>query len=263
MIRILLEADLHCGNSLGIGNPEHWPERKRKAAQTVWDWRRERLREIGRVDIHVLGGDLIDGPGKKGTLGLLTTDIEEQAEMAEEVIREVRADYRYFTYGTPFHTVSVLDGENLVARAFRTKPLDEQRLGPFHGRRLLDRHVLGRSDIPYGALTPLWKEWVQEQLRALLEEYRAADIHTRHHVHYNFLVSNGRSYAISCPCWEIPRLPSYSQPYPRTLKTQYYDMGMMLIEIDRTGEVFVRPQLMPLKLTSPRRYECPPIKGNT
>ncbi len=262
MIRILYEGDLHSGHYLGLGHPDHWPARKRKAAEALWAWRQERLREIGRVDVHVLGGDLIEGPGKKGTLGLLTTDIEEQAEIAEEAIREVKADYRYFTYGTPFHTTSVLEGEDLVAKAFGCRPADEQRLGPFHGVRLMDRHVLGRSDIPYGQGTPLWREWVQEQLHALLEDFKAAAVRTSHHVHYFFEVRNAHGRSIACPCLQLPRTPALSTPYPRTLRTMYYDVGNLLIEIDKSGEVFVRPQIMPLKLTSPRGYTCPPIKEN-
>lgn len=219
MIRVLLEGDLHCGNALGLGHPDRWPARKRKAAETMWEWRRERLREIGHVDVHVLGGDLIEGPGKKGTLGLLTTDIEEQAEIAEECIREVKADYRYFAYGTPFHTTSVLEGENLVAKAFGQKPRDELRLGPFHGVRLLDRHVLGRSDIPYGQGTQLWKEWVRDELQAILEEYKSAHVHTRHHVHYFFEVRGERGRAIACPCWQLPRTRDTSMPYPQDRKS--------------------------------------------
>ncbi len=206
---------------------------------------------------------MVEGPGRKETLGLLTTDIEEQAEMAVEAVAEVKADYRYFTYGTPFHVAQFLRGEDLVAKDFGCKPRESWRIGPLHGIYLMDRHVLGRSDIPYGQGTPLFREWVRDQLGAVMEEYRAADLQIRHHVHYYFEVRNARGRAIACPCWKLPTPPEgWGSPYPWTLRTQYYDVGMLLIEIDKSGEVYVRPQLMPLKTTIPRDYTCPQIKEN-
>jgi len=263
MIRILSEGDYHSGEILGLAHPENWPSRRRRHAQTMWNWRAERLKEIGRVDIHILGGDLIEGPGRKETLGLLTTDIEEQAQWAQEAVAQVKADHRYFTYGTPLHVANYLKGENLVASAFGSRPQVTWRIGPLHGVRLMDRHALGRSDIPYGQGTPIWKEWVREQLQAVMEDYRAADVHLRHHVHYFFEVRNARGRAIACPCWKLP-VPAegWGSPYPWTLRTQYYDVGFLLIEIDRSGELYVRPQIMPLKITIPREYECPAIKEN-
>ena len=265
MIRILDEGDFHCGDVLGLGNPDHWPARKRRAAELVWSWRRERLREIGRVDVHLLGGDLVHGlPDRHNALGVLTTDLDEQVEMAQEAVAEVKAAHRFFAWGTPRHTA---DGnmrlEGLVAKAFGERPRDEIALGPLHGVRLLDRHVCGRSDIPYGQGTPLWREWVRDQLRGIMEDYKAADVHVRHHVHYYFEVRNDKGRAVTCPCWELPRAKGVDgAPYPLGLRTQYYTVGMLLIEIDRTGEVYVRPQIMPLRLTAPREYLCPKIAEN-
>jgi len=263
MIRILVEGDYQAGDILGLAHPDHWPKRKRKYAEIVWGWRRKRLREIGRVDIHLVGGDLVQGPGQKESLGLLTTDIEEQAEWAEENVREVRADYRYFVYGTPFHTAQLVRIENLVAKAFDSKPRDSWRIGPLHGVYLMDRHVVGRSNIPYGQGTPLWREWVRDQVQAVMEEYRAADLHVRHHVHYFFEVRNARGRAVTCPCWQLPApAEAWGSPYTWKLMTQYYDVGALLIEIDRSGEVYVRPQIMPLKIAVPRSYVCPKIREN-
>jgi hypothetical protein len=265
MIRLLVEGDYHSGEVLGLAHPDNWPPRKRKYAEIMWNWRRQRLREIGRVDIQIIGGDLNEGYGRKGTLGLLTTDIGEQAEWAEEAAREVRAAYRYITYGTPYHVEAFTKCEDAVAKALTgAKPRETWRLGPFHGVRLMDRHVVGRSDIPYGQGTPLFREWVRDQLTAVLEEYRAADLHTRHHVHYYFEVRNARGQAVTCPCWRLPTPQTgEGSTYPYTLRPQYYDVGFLLIEIDRSGEIYVRPQIMPLKIAISRSYVCPRIKENS
>jgi hypothetical protein len=265
VIRLLVEGDYHCGDIMGLGNPEHWPARKRKASEALWEWRRERLREIGPVDIHVLGGDLVHGtPDRHAALGLLTSDLEEQVAMAQEAVAEVKAAHRYFAWGTPRHTA---DGnmrlEGLVAAAFGERPHDEVAIGPMHGVRLVDRHIVGRSDIPYGQGTPLWREWVRDQIRAVMEDFHAASVHVRHHVHYYFEVRNAHGLAVTCPCWELPRAKGLDgAPYPLGLRTQYYTVGALLIEIDKSGEVFVRPQIMPLKITSTREYLCPKIADN-
>lgn len=266
LIRIIIEGDYHCGDVLGLGHPDHWPKRKRRLAELVWNWRTARLKEIGRVDIHVLGGDLVHGlPGRGDTLGILEGDLEQQIGMAVEAVECVKADNRCFAWGTPRHTA---DGnirlESFVAKEFSCTPTDEVALGPLHGVRMLDRHVVGRSDIPYGQGTPIWKEWVREQLRSVMEEFDAADVHVRHHVHYFFEVRNSRGRAVTCPAWELPRPPKgwAAAPYPLTLRTQYYDIGFLMIEIDKGGEVFIRPQIMPLKVTCPREYMCPQIRAN-
>lgn len=264
MIRMLIEGDYHSADLLGLAHPDHWPARKQRLAQTVWDWRTAELKDIGRVDIHILGGDMIEGPGRKETLGLLATEMDEQVEMAEEAVREVRADYRYFTFGTPFHVVSFAKAEKQLAKAFGERPRMEWRIGPLHGRYFMDRHVLGRSDIPYGQGTPLWKEWVRDEVQAAMEEYRAADFHSRHHVHYYFEMKNNRGHAVACPALKLPTPPDgWGSPYPWTLKTQYYSFGMLLVEIDRSGEIFVRPRIMPMKMAIKREYVCPEIKENT
>jgi hypothetical protein len=265
MISILLEGDFHCGNLLGLGHPDHWPKDKQKAAVALWDARSAVLKQIGKVDIHILGGDLVDGPGKKETVGLLTTDVNEQCDWAEEAIREVKADHRYFVYGTPYHVVTGGGrAEDAIAKSFGVKPRETWRIGPLHGVHLMDRHVVGRSDIPYGQGTQLWKEWVRDQLHAAVDEHTPAHIHIRHHVHYFFEVRNAYGRVISCPTWELPLIDGYGgSPYPWTLRTMYYDVGCILIEIDRTGEVFIRPQLMKIREVARKDYECPTIVENT
>jgi len=264
VIRIWAEGDGHSGELLGLAHPDHWEKRKRRLPQLRWGWRSARLKEIGKVDIHIVGGDMVDGHGRKESLGLITTDLGEQAQWAAEAIAEVKADYRYFTYGTPFHVVGLQKTEDLVAKAFGTKPQVEWAIGPLHGVRILDRHALGNSTVPYGQGTPMWKEWVRDQIQAVMEDFRAADLHIRHHVHWFFEMRNAKGHVVTCPTWKFRTPPDGSgSPYPWGLRPQYYDVGALLIEIDRGGEVYVRPQIMPMKAIAPREYTCPQIKGNS
>jgi hypothetical protein len=42
--------------------------------------------------------------------------------------------------------------------------------------------------------------------------------------------------------------------YARRLRTMYYDVGLVYVEIDRQGEVYIRPRRMPLKVLVPKEY---------
>ncbi len=252
MTRILVEADYHCGHILGLTPPAWWTPRSRKFAAPVWNWRKEMLARIGPVDIHVLVGDLTDGPGKKETIGLITTDVEEQAEIAADCARTVKAGKRFLTYGTPFHTVSTLSHESLVAKDLEAKIYETLRL-EIAGVRFNFRHVVGRSDIPYGQGTQLYKEAVRDQLQGLMQDYSDADVFGRAHAHYFWHEETAAKHAFICPCWELPNPDRDGNIYARKLRTMYYDLGAVLIEVDR-GEVSIRKQIMPLKVAIKREY---------
>ena len=252
MIRILVESDYHCGHVLGLTPPDWQTKQSRKFAGPVWDWREALIEEIGHIDIHILNGDLTDGPGRKETIGLFTTDVEEQAEIAAECARRVRAKKRFLTYGTPFHTVSTLSHESLVAKELGAEIYETLRLEA-GGVKFNFRHVVGRSDIPYGQGTQVQKEIVREQLNALAEGYDEASIMVRSHVHYFHHVETSRAHAFTTPAWELPNPDSDGNIYARKLRTLYYDMGAVLIEVS-DGEATIRKQLMPLRVAIKRDY---------
>jgi hypothetical protein len=256
VIRILVESDPHCGHILGLTPPDWWQKKTLSLSKPVWEWRAGELRKIGPVDIHIVLGDLTDGPGIKETLGLLTTDVEEQAEMAAVGLGIVRAKHRYLCYGTPLHTVSTLSHENLVATALGCEIHETWRL-KLGGVRFNFRHVVGRSDVPYGQGTQVAKEIVRDELQALAESYEPADVFGRGHAHYWYRVDTPSKTAFICPTLELPNPDKDGNIYTRKLRTMYYDVGFVLIEIDKTGEVFIRPRLMPMKLAIRKEYTCP------
>jgi len=252
MIRILVESELHCGNVLGLTPPDYWTRHSRRFAEPVWTWRQEMIKRVGRIDVHILNGDLTDGPGKKETIGIFTTDVEKQAGIAAECAREVRCRERFLTYGTNFHAVSTLSHENLVAKELHA-PIKETLRMRAGGVRFNFRHVVGRSDIPYGQGTQVQKEIVRDQLQALLEEFKDADVIGRGHVHYFLHIETGSKHAFTGPSWELPNPDEGTAIYPRGLRTMYYNMGAVLIEVVN-GEPWIRKQIMPLKVAIQRPY---------
>jgi hypothetical protein len=224
LINVLIEGDYHCGHELGLTPPGYGSDAARVLSGALWNWREEELKQLPTIDIHVLNGDATDGPGKKETIGLFITDVKKQADMAAICADRVKADHRYITYGTPFHTVSTLSHEELVADKLKCEIFETLRL-KLHGRRLNVRHVCGRSDTPYGQGTQVAKEIVREQLQALLEEYQDADILARGHVHYFFQVVTARATAFTCPALELPNPDTDGNVFARKLRTQYYNVG--------------------------------------
>jgi hypothetical protein len=255
----ILAADLHTGHVLGLTPPEFWQGRCKGIQRQAWDWWAAEIKTIGPVDFAVFDGDLIDGPGTKETLGLWTTDVEEQAEAAAQALSIVRAKEKYVCYGTPLHTVSSLSIENLVARRLDAEIRDTLRLkvqGPKWEVRFNIRHVQGRSDVPTGQGAQLGKEIIREMLQSLLEDFKPADVLARAHTHYFFELRLAGRRGVSIPCLFLPDPERGRSIYARKLRGLYYDFGFIYVEIDNSGEVYIRPRLMPLKYVVPKEYVC-------
>lgn len=256
MIRGILEADWHCGHLLGLTSPDHWKKKYRRYEEPLWDWRAGEISKIGPVDFHGMLGDLVDGPGVKESIGLLTTDMAEQVEMATEAAEVVQAKYRFICYGTPLHTVSTSSHEGAIAKGLGCEARETWRL-EFGGRKFHFRHVVGRSDIPYGQGTQVAKEIVRDELQSMAEGFDPAEFFARAHVHYYHQVETAKKTAFTLPALMLPNPDEDGNIYARKLRTMYYDVGFVLVEIDQEGEVYIRKRIMPLQIAIRREYLCP------
>jgi hypothetical protein len=248
--KILCLSDLHCGSLLGLTPPEYQSVDTRCITGAMWDWYVDALDFIGKVDVCVLNGDAVDGEGKKETIGLITTDTQRQAEIALDCLSNVRTDKFYLVYGTPFHVTGSYNYEEPIASALNC-PIRDTILLEVKGKKFNFRHVAGRSDVPYGQGTQLFKEAVRDLLQASIEKYEAADYIVRGHVHYYCRVENAKTCAISLPCFQVP-----DGVFGRRMRALYYDIGMVLFDVMDDGEVIVHKYIMPLKLVRKREYEC-------
>lgn len=255
MITMLHEGDYHCGNALGLTPPDELDPRARAILEPMWAFREAEIKAIGKVDIHIVGGDIVDGPGKKDTIGLLTTDLYRQAEWAEACVERVKARHRYFNFGSSYHVVNGLNVEAMVAKAFDAPIQDYVRLR-VKGKRFNFRHFVGRSDVERGQPAQAAREITRALIQEALEGYEAADIFGRDHVHYYTRADIGDRVAYTCPGWEL-NVETPGSVYPRGLRTQYYDVGYTLIQIDNQGEVYIRPRRMKLAKIYPKEYLCP------
>lgn len=247
-MRILFLSDLHCGNLLGLTPPKWQSDATSALTRPVWDWYVAKVKELGRVDIVVVNGDAVDGDGHHQTLGQLTTDTKEQAEMACAALSLVNARKRLMTFGTSYHTVGSYDYEELVAEYIDAEIRDTLLLD-VNGVKLNVRHVAGRSDIPYGQGTPILKEMVRDLINAMQEEREPADWTIRGHVHYWIKVEIDGKKAVSLPALQVPETI-----FGRRCRAMYYTVGMAHADIDKNGHGDIVVDKMPLKLVRPKEY---------
>lgn len=258
MISIIHEGDYHCGNMLGLCPPDEMPKATKDALAKLWAWREAELAQIGSVDVHVLNGDLTDGPGYKGSMALFTTNLDDQADLAiacAERVRLKRGGVRYLTYGSDYHVVASSNVERQIARHFDAPIMDTLPV-KIKGVRFNWRHFVGRSDIERGQPTQVAREITRALIQEALEGYEAADVFGRSHVHYYARVDLGDRIAYSSPAFQLP-LSIPGSTYPRKLRSQYYHVGFTLIQVDNQGEVYIRPRRMRLVDHYPMEHLCP------
>lgn len=260
MYRAIHIGDFHCGHVLGLTPPNWHCEEYRSWQLPLWNFYAEAMKQFGHVDAAFLGGDLIDGPGFKDTALHLTTDVGKQAEMALQAISLIDADTFRVIRGTGFHVDGHTSYEDKIADGLGIDAVDEYRCD-IYGRLFDVRHVVGRSDTPYGQHTQNQKELINEMLQAELEDYKSADVLLRNHVHYcteNRIGDAKRGvlrHVYTAPALQL-RGPKQSS-FTRKLRTWVYHVGVTLIEVDpKSKEVFIRPFLMPIKNYMRREYEC-------
>jgi len=257
--RILTINDTHCGHVLGLTPPGQQSPDFAEFQAPFYEFFRSTVDQIGHVDLLVGNGDLVDGPQRKNPEQSIRLDLGAQVKMASELMQNVDADRKVVVRGTGYHTDSGTSFEDFVAKELDTEAYDEYRL-EVYGRRLHWRHVVGRSDIPYGQYTQVAKELINELLQAEMERYDAADVLFRAHVHYctgTSLLDAETGYLRQA--WSLPALQlrgPRTGPYPRGLRTWLYHVGVTLIEIEPSGEIFVRPIGFPIKRYMRREYEC-------
>lgn len=260
MYRALLIGDMHCGHELGLTPPEWQSEDYKSWQAPAWNFYESMIKQFGKVDDLFVNGDSCDGVGKKGTKNHIRTDVKIQAKMSEVAINIVKANHKHIIRGTGFHSDGDTSYEDMIADAIGVDAVDELR-AEIYGRLFHVRHVVGRSDIPYGSHTPLQKELINDILQGEFEDYKAADVILRAHVHYCYGAYTADSargivrHAYTAPALQL-RGPKQSG-FTRGLRTWKYDFGVTLIEVDpMTKEVFIRPFLLPQKKYMSREYLC-------
>ena len=117
--RVLILSDLHCGHQLGL-TPPKYQNHFREIQNIGWNFYAENVNKLGPVDLCILGGDLVDGPARKGSTQHIATDMLIQQKIAMECLEQVKTKKMVFVRGTPFHTQNDMEYEDAVAAHFNS-----------------------------------------------------------------------------------------------------------------------------------------------
>jgi hypothetical protein len=107
--RVLFLGDIHAGSKSAISLPEVVTDdgmiwKQNPLQEQLYDMWCEMIRYVGHVDAVVVNGDSVDGDDRhaKG-LGVWTTDLNKQVEVAAELLRMIDTDMFYGTQGSNYH----------------------------------------------------------------------------------------------------------------------------------------------------------------
>jgi len=223
---------------VGITPPE-WQAHKHKSKtrrnkfatlqQVAWEWYETKCKQVGPIDVCFVLGDCVDGQDKKGAgAGQITTDMEEQAEMAIRVLQEIKAKKYVFVYGTGYHvTTEGIDIENHIAASFAA-PIGNHEFVEVEGVVFNLRHKCGRSSIPHGKYTLLAKEQLWATMWKDYKDFPDCDVLLRGHTHYFAVAQDSKHLMMILPC-----MKTLGDKYGGRNFVDVVDYGFVQFKVDK------------------------------
>jgi hypothetical protein len=186
-IKVVVLSDMHCGHYAGLTPPQYWVKGSPYYQQQkeTWDFYVRSLKEVGHIDYLIHNGDAIDGKGERsGSTELISADRAKQVEIAEECLREAKADKYIINAGTPYHVGKDEDWEKQLAWK-----LD----GEFHAHYLKNlgglnfdvSHHIGGSSVPHARYTAIARAKLWNSIWAIRGGQPDSNIVIRSHVHFH------------------------------------------------------------------------------
>jgi len=245
--RGIVVSDLHCGHACGL-TPPAWQTKEVNGTTTkhnkwarlqrqLWDHYKRMIDELGPFHFGLYVGDGIDGTGRKsGGTELITTDREEQSDMAIECLNAVLLNARrgfewVGVYGTGYHTGNDEDWENRIAERAGFKKIGAHEWVDVNGCVFDLKHKIGSSTIPHGRHTATAKErmwnilWNHED--ALQPD---ANVFLRGHVHYHAFCGGPGWVAMT-----LPALQGMGTKYGARQCTGLVDWGVTVFDVADDG----------------------------
>ena len=234
-------SDMHCGHLVGLtppdwqSNGDGWRAKIRNTQKQAWEWFDKAMNALPSLDFIIHNGDAVDGDGgRSGGSELITTDVTVQAEIASYILQRymARKTKLYMTYGTPYHTGSIFDTENLIANYCNAEKIEGHMFLDIEGVVLDIKHKVGSSGIPHGRATALKKAQLWNKLWAYAQEQPDADVVVRSHVHYHsFAGDPDMGLAITTPA-----LQAFGSKYGARQCEGRVHFGFIYVECDK-GEI--------------------------
>ena len=248
-------SDLHSGHRCGLTPPDWWYPRGvrqkwRDIQAACWKWYAKEIDARKPFHAIIVNGDCIDGRGdKSGSTECITTDRNEQVEMAAECIRYAQSKNTkvVIVRGTPYHTGEAEDFEDALAREVNALKIGNHEWVEVGGVVFDCKHKVGSSTIPHGRHTAIARERMWNQLWADRDESPRGDVIVRSHVHYH--IYNGG------PGWlamTTPALQAMGTKYGTRQCSGIVDFGFVTFDIDG-GAYTWEAVTAKLKETQPRK----------
>jgi hypothetical protein len=155
---------------------------------------------VGKVDLLILNGDLVDGQNYIGKgKGILTSDMARQVDTAVEVISNINFRKVVGCSGTPYHVERNPNLDKMVIEKLGGVCLDEVSI-TVEETRIYANH---RTSIRMNGnrAQSITTDMIMSELNA--ESFgKKVDVIFKSHAHYYMCVDNSRTLGFVCPCWK-------------------------------------------------------------
>ena len=251
--RVVVISDTHCGHMSGLTPPEYDSpapagaenlESYHKQRRYIWDWFDKQVKGLGKVDVLIANGDMVDGKGiASGGTEQLYMSYEDQADMAAAVVARFGKPSVNMSFGTGYHTGKDEDWESILARQIGAEKIGDEDNININGLVINYKHHLGTSQVPYGRATAVLRDKFWKDIWALRGEYPKVDVVIRSHVHYHQYVGGPDFLAMTTPA-----LQGYGSKYARRL-SGVVDIGFVVFDIKSKTDYDWEPLIlrMPFK----------------
>jgi hypothetical protein len=238
--RLLATGDWHSGHQVGLSTPEyHTPTTSEKkyiklanVRKEVWNWFDMSLKPYRPIDILLLNGDALDGKGERsGGTEQITSDRNEQCNIGYKVIEFIDPSIIRMTYGTPYHTGTGEDWEDVLAEKAGAK-IGSHEWFDINGKIFDCKHKIGSSQIPHGRFTPIAREILWNREWAVDGSQPRADVLLRSHVHYFSPLEYEGTIGMT-----LPAMQGFGSKYGSRQCSGKVHIGFVIFDIYESGAI--------------------------
>ncbi len=249
-------SDTHCGHDVGL-TPDSYNWQPAEAAiarehkqfawrQASWAWFISELKKVGKLDIAIWNGDIVDGTGEKSG-GTEDQEMPMQAKMATEIVHVVGAEENYFVRGTPYHTgKGKMTWEDVVASNVQSETIGDEGQYDINGLIINAKHKISNSSSPISQFTALSSVRIRQLLWSDLEQQKRANLLLRAHIHRCESISEpARNFA----AWSMPALQGLGSIFgARGCDGLPVHFGFLVIRVNNVNDWGVEAHIAPMKM---------------
>ena len=229
--RVVAMGDLHSGHRVGL-TPPKWQSaikghKYHRIQIELWEEYKKIIKYLQPIDVLMVNGDCIDGRGERsGGTELITTNRQEQVNMAATCINLCDAKKVVLTRGTPYHVGSQEDWEDELADKVNAFKVGDHEFYEVNGVTFDVKHHIGSSTIPHGRHTAMARDAMWNAIWAEYEMQPKGQIILRSHVHYY-----SRSGGVDWEGFTLPALQGMGSKYGAKICSGLIHWGLIWFDV--------------------------------